>query len=268
MIRTLATLLTLLLLAPFSFAQADKDADKVLLDTPEEVLAAAIEATGGHTAWEAIQTLRTEGVRISDGPMGSGKMTSTFVETIRYPGYLYNVSEMDTPMGAMNVTRVRTPEASWVEAGPIGRHDLPLAPSLTLEAACPELFILEGSVFEISGMTTGQFEGSDVYIVSIEVVGVVLRRYYDQESFLLLAAERLSAGGGEDAEPELVKYSDYREVEGLLISHAQDEQVTMRMISRSGDGEETATTRRGDSTVTIENIVINPDVDDSLFANE
>jgi len=263
-----ATLIVLLLLAPAAIAQANKDSVKALLESPEEVLEANIEAIGGRAAWAAVHTLQTEGVRISDGPMGSGKMTATFVESIRYPGYLHNVSEMDTPMGAMTVTRVSTPDASWVEAGPMGRHDLPLVPSLKLASACAELAILNNPDYTLTGLTTDSFEGSAAYVVSVEVGGTTLRRYYDQESLLLLAAERISAGGGEGSEPELVKYRDYREVDGLLISHAQDEEVTMRMISRRGGGEETETQHRGESSVTIENIVINPDVDDALFANE
>ena len=259
------TLIVLLLLAPAALAQANKDSDKALLETPEEVLEANIEAIGGRAAWEAVQTLQTEGVRISDSPMG--KMTSTFVESIRYPGYLHNISKMDTPMGAMTVTRIRTPDASWVEAGPRGRHDLPLVRSLKLESACAELALLNNPDYTLTGLTTDSFEGSDVYVVFVEVSGTTLRRYYDQESLLLLAAERISAGGGEGSEPELVKYRDYREVDGLLISHAQDEEVTMRMISRSG-GEESETQHRVEASVTIENIVINPDVDDALFANE
>lgn len=150
----------------------------------------------------------------------------------------------------------------------MGRRDLPLVPSLALESACAELAILNNPDYMLTGLTTESFEGSDAYVVSVEVGGTTLRRYYDQESLLLLAAERISAGGGEGSEPELVKYRDYREVDGLLISHAQDEEVTMRMISRSGGGEETETQHRGESSVTIENIVINPDVDDALFANE
>ena len=43
---------------------------------------------------------------------------------------------------------------------------------------------------------------------------------------------------------------------------------TMRMMTRTGDGEETTTTHRGEQSVTIESIIINPDVDDSLFANK
>jgi len=263
-----ATLVVILLLAPTAIAQANKDSEKALLETPEEVLEANIEATGGRAAWEAVHALQTEGLRISDSPMGSGKMTSTFVENIRYPGYLHNASEMDTPMGSMTVTRISTPDASWVEAGPMGRHDLPLRASLTLESACAELTILENPDFAATELTTESFEGSDAYVVSHNAGGQTLRRYYDQESVLLLAAERISVGGGEDSEPELVKYRDYREVEGLLISHAQDEEVTMTMISRNGSGEETETSHRGESSVTIENIVINPNVDESLFAND
>ena len=264
----LATLCFLLVFVPITNAQPGKDVEKSLLETPEEVLEANIEATGGRTEWEAVQSMQITGTRISDSPMGSGKMTSTYVENIRYPGYLHNASEMDTPMGSMTVTRVRTPAASWVEAGPMGRRDLPVRPSVTLERACPELAILDDAEFAITGLATESFEGQYVYVVSHDVAGVTLRRYYDQESLLLLGAERISAGGDEGSEPELVKYRDYRSVDGLLISHAQAEEVTMTMISRSGGGDETQTQHRGESSVTIENIVINPGVDDSLFSNE
>lgn len=268
MLRPLVTLCFLLAFAPSTQAQPIKDSEKALLETAEEVLEANIETTGGRAAWEAVRSIQLTGTRISDAPMGGGKMTATFVEIIRYPGYLHSAAQMDTPMGAMTVTRVRTPEASWVEAGEMGRRDIPVRPSLTLESACPELAILDNPEFAATGLATDTFDGADVYVVSHIAGGQTLRRYYDQDSLLLLAAERISAGGDDDAEPELVTYSNYREVDGLQISHAQVEQVTMTMITRSGDGEETETTHRGESNLTIESVTINPDVDDSLFSNE
>ncbi len=266
--RIFATLVLLLALAPLAKAQPDKDAEKTFLETAQEVLEANIDVTGGRLAWEAVQSIQLTGTRISDSPMGGGKMTATYVESIRYPGYLHNASEMDTPMGAMTVTRVRTPDASWVEAGPMGRRDIPIRASLTLESACPELTIRENPEFEATGMTSESFEGNDVYVVSHNAGGRTLKRYYHQDSLLLIAAERIPAAGPQDSEPELVKYADYREVDGVLISHAQEEQVTMTMISRSGDGQETETTHRGDSAVTIENIVVNVDIGDALFADD
>ena len=266
--RLFATLVALLLVLPTANAQPGKDADKSLLETPEQVLNANIEATGGYAAWEAVRTLRTEGVRISDSPMGGGKVTSHFVQTVRYPGYSHMVAEMVTRMGAMSLTRVSTPDGGWMEAAHFGRREFPNRPTLAMDGAKVELTILNNPDYTLTSLTTESFEGTDAYVVSVEVAGTTLRRYYDQESLLLLAAERISERGDEGSDPELVKYRDYREVDGLLISHAHDEEITMRVISRNGDGQETETSHRGESRVTIENIVINPDVDDSLFANE
>ncbi|MDX1438590.1 MAG: hypothetical protein R3284_01690 [Rubricoccaceae bacterium] len=263
--RTLILFFILLLSLPAVGAQSDKDSAKETLETAEEVLEANLEATGGRSAWEAIQSLERTGLRINDSPMGGGKMTSTFVETIQYPGYLHNSSEMETQMGTMNIVRVITPEESWVEAGPIGRREMPLEPNLNLEGPSAELTLLTSSEFSIAGMTTDTFEGREVYVVTVDVAGVELQRYYDQSNLMLLAAER---GGADGAEPELVKYGDYREVDGLLFSFEQDEEVTMRMISRDASGNETETLRRGDATVTIENIRLNPNVDTTLFSNE
>lgn len=260
--RFVTAVLATLLIFPVVNAQSDKDANKTTLETAEEVLAANIEATGGAAAWEAITSLQTTGIRISDGPMGAGKMTSGVVETRSYPGFMHSSADMETPMGSMNVVQVRTPDAAWVEAGPIGRREMPVEPAIDIEGACAECTILASDDFVLTDMAVEPFDGRETYVVTLEAHGESLRRFYDAETMLLVADESPADDGGD---PLLTRYSDYREVNGVLLPFQLDETVVMRMISRDASGEETEAFHRGASTTTIEEIVVNLDVDGNLF---
>lgn len=265
--RTATSLLTvaLFLITATAHAQADKSGDKVAPATPDAVLEASFEASGG-AAWATIVSLQSEGVRVMDSPMGGGKQTSEFVETLRFPGYAHAERQMDTPMGAITVTQVSTPDGSWAEAGDMmPRRDTPLRTGqrLRLAAASEEWTILNDDAYQLVGMEEGVFEGTPVYTVTVEHEGTESQRHYSQETLLLVGIERR---GGE--EPARYVYSDYREVDGVMLPFARTEDVTVRAVMRSGSGEETESTHQVESAVTIERYTLNPDVDDALFAGE
>lgn len=251
-------------------AQTNKEQQKTPLETAEEVLAANIEATGGQSAWEAIRTLQISGTQVADSPSGgfpgsNQKVTSTFVEMIKYPGYAHKMSDMDSAMGSMTVTQVRTPTQSWVEAPQIGKRDAPHARNIEYEGPSVELTLLTQNEHSLSDLTIGTYHNEDVYVVSHVLDGVILKRYYSQESLLLIGAEEAAPDG---EAPIVIEYSDYREVEGLLFPFRENREVLMRMITRDALGNESESTERGEAVVTIQNIIINPVVDDSLFASE
>ena len=191
----LVTPLVLLFLAALltpAYAQADKTGTKVELETPEAVLEAHLEATGGADAWAAVQSRRETGERILDGVMGQ-KMTSRFVTTTRYPGYLHQTQEVDMPNGTMVSTVVQTPEAAWVNA-PNGRHDLPVDSRPPIADAKPELRLLTDPAASLT-LEVGTYADTPVYIVTVTREGTEVRRWYDRESLLLVAAETASADG-------------------------------------------------------------------------
>ena len=229
------------------------------LKTPEAVLEANVEATGGAEAWANVKTIRREGTLAFDSPMGGGTREGTFVEHIKLPGYSHRESSIDGPMGQQNSVRVTTPEKSWV-ASDQGRRDFPRPNWVTLASAKQELALLNDDAYQLTALKTDIGDKGPMYVVSVEYEGKTYLRHYDQISLMLLAAETPNAEGGK----EWVLYGDYREVDGLKIPHTWTVQGLIVMQRGGGAPEE----RTIEVKSTLEKIAFNAPVKDTLFSEE
>ncbi|NNF58537.1 MAG: hypothetical protein HKN04_09865 [Rhodothermaceae bacterium] len=255
-LATFASLLLFILLTP-ARAQTDKEGPKANLDTPEAVLEAHLEATGGADAWAAVQSRRDTGERIMDGFMNQ-KMTSRFVTTTRYPGYLHQTQATATPNGTMDVTVIQTPEGGWADT-PMGRQDFPEGSRPPITTPKAELTLLNDAEASLT-LDLGTYEETPAYVVTVRRDTSDARRWYDRESLLLIAAETATPDG-----MTLSTMADYRDVDGLLVPFEEEQEVFIRVVMGSPDSEPQV--HKVSTEVTYEQIEFNVDVDDALFAD-
>jgi len=96
-----------------------------------------------------------------------------------------------------------------------------------------------------------QFDGRDVFKLKVTLSrGAVRWLYLDTETALEIKLETLRTVSGRERRVETV-YSDWQEIEGLLIAYRQDTRT-------AGDSES--------HFLTVESVVVNPSLDDTRFA--
>ena len=227
-----------------------------VLKTAAEVLEANVEATGGADAWKAIKTMRLEGTMEMDSPMGDGVRTGPFTVRVKLPGYSHREVTMESAMGEAKSTVVVTPEKSWAASSMGARRTLPARDWMDLDAAKPELALLNDEAYTLAALATDIADTGPIYVVTVEHKGKTYKRHYDQISLMLLAAERPSVQG----DREWVYYDDYREVEGLTVAHAWTSQGQIVMQQGGESTERTIEIRS-----TLEKVAFNVPVEDALF---
>jgi hypothetical protein len=247
----------LLLLAPAVPIQAQA------LDTPQAVLKAHIQATGGEVAWGRVHTLRMEGTSQASGRTGGG---GKFKDVWKFPGYRRTENEgammvsSDGGEQTFRVVMITTPEAAWAET-PMGRQPLPAADPLVMQAAKPEQILLQDPAYTLLGVEQSTLHEKSVYTVRYEHAGRTLRRYYDRTTLYLVAAEQTIEG-----QILTTWYDDYRRVGDVLLPHHIKRQTLMQTIS-TDSGDTGSRLQVGTDTIvqTLARIDVNPTLDDQLF---
>lgn len=208
MTRRLTLLLVLALLGTGSAAAQ--------YTTPQEVLEANIEATGGRTAWENIESLHLSQEIITELPQGLLTMASE--AWIIFPGYVYATTEQTSEMEgmpAMNTTIYVTPEGGWMDT-PMGRQDAPAEVRDQNRSAKEEIALLAAEAPALALLDEQSIDDRPAYV--IQVGGETgMKRFYDKETLLLVAVEQDSQMG-----PMMRRVSDYKEVDGLTFGHTQE----------------------------------------------
>jgi len=219
--RYFVTVLLLVLVAPSAaIAQG--------LSSPKDIFRANLEATGGESAWDAVHTMHTSGEMVMALDMGTMSMNNdTWI--IRPDHLLTKISVIEAPEGvpAGDNTIYITPDGGWID-GMQGRqniNDLPPNVRSSFDAGMygkEELALLERADEDFTLLDPRDVEGSMAYVV--EVKGdVTTRRFYDQESLLLVATETPSPMGG----MAMTYPGDYQETSGLLIPRSTESDIGM-----------------------------------------
>lgn len=261
--RPIATLtLCLLFLTSITLAQPASQ-----LTTPEDVLEANIEATGGRGAWDRITTSRISGTQSVSSSMGSFDLTWETVT--KYPGYARTKS-IPTMDASFASTTVVTPERSWFTSHTGEVKDFDTEYTLPFAGPLAEISILDNKDIRLVRLDTDDHEERPVYVVTIEVDGKALKRYYDQETHLLVAAQKPNMM---NTSKDWVYYDDYREVEDVMIATSTFSKTKMQIVMESDDDtpqDQLMNAPREEMMemkTTLDKIEWNVELDESLFQN-
>jgi hypothetical protein len=213
----------------------------------KSLVARNIETRGGMEAWENVAALRLS------GQMDLGQeMIVPYVLEQKRPDKMCFEFEFDGDTARQCTNR----DGGWKIAPFLGREGPePMTESEYREAADSAdpyglLYNYAGRGTSISLAGREMVDGREAYKLELELArGVTRWLYLDVESALELRMETLRAVTGQPRLATTV-YSDWREVEGLLIPHRQDTRT-------EGNPES--------HFITVESVVVNPMLDDSRF---
>lgn len=204
--RFLTTAFAFSLLAlPTVFAQSFTDA--------KALLQASLDKNGGAKVAE-IKTLKKEGtLTIMGTPIGD--LDGTIVEHFQFPGYSKQAQTIGTPMGAMEITNVVTPEKAWSDNSMAGRQELPKDRLGKITSVSEERELLDEAELKIELKDGETFNGKAVYALAYEKNKAQITRFYDKETLLCLGFK----GVREEGESTQT-YTSYADVNGVKVANA------------------------------------------------
>lgn len=214
----------------------------------DEILAKHYEAIGGLEAWKAVESMRATG-KMS---MGGGAMEAPFVFIAKRPHRV----RLEFTFQGMTGVQGYDGETAWMIMPFMGSTD----PEVMPEDMAREFkdqgdidgplvgYEEEGHQLELIGLE--ETEGTQVYKVKvIKKSGDVEYHFLDSEYFIPIKVEGSREMQGRTVEYESI-LSDYKEVGGLMIPHS---------IESKSKGAPAG------QVITIEQIELNVEVDDSIF---
>jgi outer membrane lipoprotein-sorting protein len=248
--KTILSCLVLSVLASMEVVAADAPAASAQL-TADQVVAKNIAAKGGLQAWRAVQSMSF-----------SGKMDAGGKQNVQLPF----VMEMKRP----RKTRVEIEFANdkavqaydgangWKLRPFLGRRDVEQFSAEELKSASMESeldgplvdYAAKGTKVELAGVE--KVEGHDAYKLKLTMNGGQVRHLWvDAQTFLEVKIE--GQPRRMDGKMRLVEiyYRDYKSVNGLMVPYVLE--TTVQGVKPS-------------HKMTIENVAVNPKLEDSLFA--
>ncbi len=221
----------------------------------EEILGNYYEAIGGLDAWQSVQSIEITGKR----SMGRGG-DAPFTQIVKRPSMV----RYEFTMQGMTGIRAYDGETAWMSmpfrgSGEPEVIEAERATGLLDDADIDGPLVgyeEDGHRIELIGLV--ETEGTPAYKLKLTLRrGAELFYYLDAEYFVPIMITRTIAAGmrgraatGTPIEVETI-ISDYKEVDGLMIAHS---------IQTRRAGSERV------SSVTIETVELNVEVDDSVFS--
>lgn len=213
----------------------------------KSLVARNIEARGGPDAWAAVNSLRLA------GQMDLGQeMVVPYVLEQKRPDKMCFEFEFD----GETAVQCADGETGWKLLPYLGRETPEIMTdeelSKTADAAEPYGLLYDyaarGSDVELVGQES--VEGRDTYKLKVTLSrGGERWLYIDAETALEIKLETTRTVSGHERVVETL-YSEWREIDGLLIAHRQD--------SRTEGDEES-------HFLTVDSVIVNPTLDDSRF---
>jgi len=211
------------------------------------LVARNIEARGGADAWEAVSSLRLA------GQMDLGQeMVVPYVLEQKRPDKMC----FEFVFNGETAVQCADGESGWKLLPYLGRT----TPELMTDAELRETadsaepygllynYAARGSDVDYIGQE--QFDGRDVFKLEVTLSrGGVRWLYLDTETALETKLETLRTVSGQERRVETI-YSDWQEIEGLLIAQRQDTRTEGHSESHF---------------LTVESVVVNPSLDDTRF---
>jgi len=213
----------------------------------DEVLDNYYEAIGGVDAWLAIETMQASGSMM----LGPG-VEAPFTLTVKRP----EKARMEFTFQGMTGIQAFDGETAWMVMPFMGKTEPEEVPAEDTEDI-KEMADIEGALInyeekghqvEYIGMQT--VEGTEAHNVKVIMKDGEVRNYFfDAEYFIPILVTGSRERQGVVTEYEQI-LSDYKEVNGLMFPHS--------MESRAKGAP-------GGQVITIEQVDLNIDVDDSVF---
>ena len=214
--------------------------------TVDELVDAYVENTGGAEAWADLTTMT------SDATMAMGPMEFAAKVTSARP----NKQHIDVDVQGQRLVMAYDGETAW-QINPFAGATTPQpmseqeAEQFTNQTFEPALFdyAAKGHTAELVG--TKEVEGTETYEVKLtKADGNVEYYYFDTEYMVpIMQATPVTSGPAEGQLAETY-LSDYQEVEGLTMPMFMETKVNGATLQK----------------LTLSNVVLNPEVEDSLFA--
>jgi zinc protease len=217
------------------------------LEQGKKILLAAAKAAGGD-ALASVATLSMTDTGTLTEP--SGELPLTVKWQVSYP----NRSHGDVSLGGQNIVQVCDGKSAWAVQGS-QPHDV--TPWIGEFERGISLFGGGWGIYRevMGGKLEGQFIGEEIFEgkktlgVAVQASFGSIKLYFDTETHLLTAARYQSAGQHGPVENEQ-RWMDYRAVEGRQFAFST-------IISRDGGKF---------SESTVQDVVVNPKLDEALFA--
>jgi outer membrane lipoprotein-sorting protein len=246
--RTIVFNIALLLAIPLA-SRADAPKAPAAL-TAAQIVDKDVAAKGGLQAWRAVQTITYS------GKMDAGGKQDTqlpFLMQMKRP----HKTRMEIEFQNEKAIQVYDGSKGWKFRPFLGRRDVEPYSADELRAASvePDLdgflvdYAAKGTQVTLEGME--KVEGRDAYKLKLTMKGGQVRHLWvDAESFLDVKVEGTPARMDGKMRPVEVYFRDYKSINGLMFPYVLETTVQGNTKSHK---------------MTIENVVVNPKLDDSLF---
>jgi outer membrane lipoprotein-sorting protein len=217
--------------------------------TVDEIIAKNLEAMGGKENLKAIKTMKTSGKLYSMG------MEAPFTMIHKRP----NSYRFETTIQGVEMVQAFDGETAWgimPFAGNTKPQKLPgIQAKMIKEQADMDGFLMDykekGYKIELVGKQ--DLEGTETYLLKVTNVpmieGMVVNIYLDAEYFIELRQNMKGEYEGQPFDTD-VDLGDYKEVDGIMLPHSYEVKMGGQTMS----------------SMIFENIELNADVNDSLFA--
>jgi outer membrane lipoprotein-sorting protein len=209
-----------------------------------------IKAKGGLEAWRAVQTMSYSG-KLEAG--GKQNVQLPFVMEFKRP----RKSRVELEFGKDKAIQVYDGTNGWKLRPFLGRNDVePFTPeemntvSMEFDLDGPLLdYATKGTQVDLDGVE--KVEGRDAYKLKLTMKGGQVRHLWvDAQTFLEVKIEGAPRRMDGRMRPVEIYCRDYRRVNGLMVPYVLE--TTVEGVKQS-------------HKMTIESVVVNPKLDDSLF---
>jgi hypothetical protein len=283
MIRNTAILCTALALAGAMAAASEVPSSKADLSATE-VLAKNVAARGGLQSWKSVQTMTMEGKMAAGGNQratvavpgrGAGVVAPRPAQEVELPFLM----ELKRSRKSRIELKFNGQTAIQVYDGANGWKVRPYLNRLQVENYTPDELKLASTQADLDGplvdaATNGarvemesmeKVEGRDTYKLKLtQKNGTSARVWIDAQTFLEAKIEGQPRRLDGTMHPVEVYYRDYRPVGGLQVPFVLETRVVA--AAPLAKGAKVSGPTYSPEKITIEKVVVNPKLDDSLFS--
>ena len=213
----------------------------------KQLLARVAEGLGGLDKVQGVTSLRRKANVLAQTPQG--EMSLQVESLLVFPDRL--IQKTQTPMGG--VTMVLSPQAAFMET-PMGNREVPASQrdALLKDLRRDPFFIVQhgdDAKFTFSSGGSEKLGEVEAAILDVSADGTEVRWWIDPQTGHILRASSRTMGMGGGPTQQVVDYSDFRPVAGVVAPFKQK-------ITR--DGQETGSAE-------LSELEVNPAVDPKLF---
>ena len=248
--KMILSCLALSVLASMEMVAADAPAASAQL-TADQVVAKNIAAKGGLQAWQAVQSMSFSG-KVDAG--GKQNAQLPFVMEMKRP------RKTRVEIEFANDKAIQTYDGAngWKLRPFLGRRDVEQFSAEELKSASMESqldgplvdYAAKGTKVELAGVE--KVEGHDAYKLKLTMKGGQVRHLWvDAQTFLEVKIEGIPRRMDGKMHPVEIYYRDYKSVSGLIVPYVLE--TTVQGVKQS-------------HKMTVESVVVNPKLEDSLFA--